>query len=97
MALRGTIAVTPHGELSGELEVGIAEGMIKTSENQRLESAFSPPKEGFRWITLKIGGNTKTPTDNFKELYDSSLIPKTPETPEATRRIPSFEELTELK
>ena len=94
MALRGTIAVTPSGELSGKLEVGIAEGMIKTSENQRLESVFSTSKEGFRWITLKIGGNAKAPTDNFKELYDSAAIEAAPA---PTRSIPSFEELTEPK
>jgi hypothetical protein len=94
MALRGTITVMPNGESSGELEVGIAEGMIKTSENQRLESVFTPSKEGFRWLTLKIGGNAKAPTDNFKVLYDSVVIEATPA---PTRSIPTFEELTKPK
>ncbi len=94
MALRGSIAVAPNGELSGELEVGIAEGMIKTSENQQLESMFSASKEGFRWITLKIGGNAKAPTDNFKQLYDSAAIQ---EPPTPIRSTPSFEELTQPK
>ncbi len=94
MALRGSVAVTADGRLSGELEVGIAEGMIKTSGDRRLDTMFGPSKEGFRWLPLKISGSATTPADNFKDLYDSASVRATP-APES--QIPSFEELTQPK
>ena len=94
MAIRGMVSMAPNRALSGELEVGVAEGMIKTSENPRLESLFGPPRDGFRWITLTISGNANSPADNFKTLYESSIKSGTPSPAE---QIPSFEDLTRPK
>lgn len=94
MALRGSLAVTPNGQLSGALQVGVAQGMIATTENPRLEAIFAPSTDGFRWLTLKIGGHVKAPTDNFKQLYDSAV---TQEASAPTQSIPSFEDLTAPK
>lgn len=92
MAIRGSISMAANLNLSGELEVGIADGMIKSSENRRLSAMFGPSKEGFRWLTLKISGNANTPADNFKNLYDSAA---TVVTPAPSHRIPTFEDLTQ--
>ena len=94
MALRGAVAMTSDQRLSGELEIGIAEGMIKTSGDRRLNGMFSPPKDGFRWLSLKISGSAATPADNFKDLYDSAAVLVSPA---PASEIPSFEELTRPK
>ncbi len=94
MALRGLVTLSQNQKLSGNLEVGVTEAMIKSSKNRRLDSIFGPPKDGFRWITLKIGGSGGGPTDDFKELYEAANSqPPPPSKAEA----PSFEDLTRPK
>jgi hypothetical protein len=94
MALRGGVTMNPARQLSGDLEVGLAEGMIKASGSRRLDAMFSPPREGYRWLTVRIGGSAGSPADNFKELYESSTSAP-PATPE--RGVPSFDDLTRPK
>jgi hypothetical protein len=77
--------------LSGTLNVGITVAMIKASKNRRLDAMFGPPKDGFRWISLQIGGTAAAPTDNFRELYDSVVV----KSRDASTENPSFEELTQ--
>jgi hypothetical protein len=91
MALRGSVSMAPNRMLSGNLEVGLAEAMIQASRSRKLDAVFGPPREGFRWITLAIGGISANPTDNFKALFDAaSPIGKAP----ASGQVPSFEDLT---
>lgn len=94
MAVRGAVSMNPVRQLSGELEIGIAEGMLKTSGSRRLDAMFGPPSEGFRWLSLRIGGMAAAPTDNFKELYEkaASAAPATP-----AKGLPSFDDLTRPK
>lgn len=94
MALRGSVTMAPDRRLSGNLEVGVAEAMIQASKNRRLNTMFGPPKEGFRWLTVKVGGGAGAPMDNFKELYESAVVA---ETPAPANKVPSFEELTSPK
>ena len=91
MALRGSVSMAPNRMLSGNLEVGIAEAMIQASRNKRLNAMFGPPREGFRWLTLTIGGTSANPTDNFKALFESA---DTLEKAAPSSGIPSFEDLT---
>ncbi|MEI6176898.1 MAG: hypothetical protein WCS43_08405 [Verrucomicrobiota bacterium] len=90
MSLRGNISMGEDRKLSGNLEVGVAEGMISDS-NLKLNAMFGPVNDGFRWMSLTISGNGTTPTDNFRQLYDSATSKPTPH---KTGNIPSFEELT---
>ena len=94
MALRGTVTMAADRRLGGTLELGVADAMIKASKNRRLESMFGPANEGFRWLTLKVGGNSSHPSDNFRELYEAAA---TLVKPAAPQEIPSFEELTRPK
>lgn len=94
MALRGGIVMATGKKISGTLEVGIAEGMIKTAEDRALEAIFSPARDGFRWISLNIGGTAMNPTDNFKDLYGAALNSNASAPGSKT---PSFEELTRPK
>jgi hypothetical protein len=94
MALQGAVTMTADRRLSGTLEVGVAEAMIISAKNRRINAMFGPPKEGFRWITVKIGGGAGAPTDNFKELYESAA---TAEAPTPANKVPSFEDLTAPK
>lgn len=99
MALKGHISLA-NQTLSGELEVGITEAMIATAPASRLDSLFGPPKDGFRWITLKISGSPIAPTDSFKELYAAAPVPSR-ESGEPAKPSEStgstFEELTRPK
>ena len=68
--------------------------MITASKASRLNAMFGPPKEGFRWISLKIGGPVASPTDNFKDLFSStSPMPREHSAP-AENGGSTFEELT---
>lgn len=94
LALRGHLTMTADRGLSGNLEVGLTEAMIKASGNRRLDSMFGPAKQGFRWLALKIAGSAASPTDNFIDLLDATAATGTKAPAE---EIPSFEELTRPK
>ena len=76
--------------LSGELEVGLPESVLATANSPHFESLFVPDDDGFRWITVRLGGTMSAPTDNFWELYQNAKIKPKPD----ERKGPSFEELT---
>lgn len=98
MALRGGISMAPDQSLSGSLEVGIAEAMIATAKSPRLKSMFAGlPKEGYRWITLKIGGPAAAPTDNFKDLFSAAAAAHRDQPAPAENEGSTFEELTRPK
>ena len=90
-----SITMATNQALSGELEVGVAEAMITTAITPRLKTLFGPSKEGFRWITLKIGGSATNPTDNFKELFLAPAATRTEKSQDFNREGSSFEELTQ--
>jgi len=95
MAIRGWISVAANKTLSGELEVGIAEGVITSAQQgSRLNGLFSPPQEGFRWLTIDISGPTSTPADNFNELFTAAAKRRAEEAREAESKGSTFEELT---
>lgn len=90
MSLRGNISMGADRKLFGNLEVGIAEGMISAS-NLKMNAMFGPTTDGFRRLNLTIAGTGTTPTDNFRELFDAAASNPPPA---KTGNIPSFEELT---
>ncbi|MCX6865786.1 MAG: hypothetical protein NTV46_06115 [Verrucomicrobia bacterium] len=94
MAMQGTVIMAPDLKLSGNLKIGIAEAAFHSARSRLVDSMFGPPLEGFRWLTLKIGGTTAAPTDNFKDLFAAAETTKKP-TPNTG--IPTFEELTQPK
>ena len=94
MALRGSVTMTADRRLSGSLELGVAEAMINASKNKRLDSMFGSTTDGFRWVSLTLGGNVTQPTDDFRELYDAAA---TQTKPLDASDIPTFEELTRPK
>lgn len=100
MALRGEISLAPDQSLSGKLQVGVAEAMIVSSKDARLKSMFGAAQNGFRWVTINIGGPAASPTDNFKDLFSASIAPPPPTTSDqepAGKEGSSFEELTRPK
>lgn len=92
LAIRGALTQSKDRRLSGNLEIGLAEAMIKSSRNRRLDAMFGPLKDDFRWITLNISGSASSPLDNFKDLYEAAAeaVNNPP-----TGKVPSFEELTQ--
>lgn len=97
MALRGEISLAAHQTLAGSLQVGLAEAVVSRTQNSRLKSMFGPPKDGYRWLTLKIGGPVAEPVDNFKELFSTAtVIPRESLAPSGNEGS-SFKELTRPK
>lgn len=94
MACKGEIKMTPNQQLSGNLEIGISEAMIVASRNSRLISLFGPTENGFRWLTLKIGGTATGPTDNFRELFEATKSGSRVTPPSTKDDGSTFEELT---
>jgi hypothetical protein len=94
MAIRGDLSLATNQNLSGELEIGIAEAMIASSKDVRLDAMFSEPRDGFRWITLKISGPVAKPLDNFKDLYSAATPDGDIGPSKLEEKTPSFEELT---
>jgi len=94
LAIRGSLTMEANRRLSGNLEVGIAQAMVETSSNRRLDAITGPPKDGFRWLTVKIGGNANTPSDDFLLQLDAAKLPETKRPAAAGDGAPSFEELT---
>ncbi|MCX6874076.1 MAG: hypothetical protein NTW21_09755 [Verrucomicrobia bacterium] len=82
MAIKATITATPDKALSGTMEIGIPDSVAELSLNARIDSMLSPPHDGFRWLTLKLGGTLTHPSDDFAALYaaakDSSTEQSTP-------------------
>lgn len=101
IAIRGQISMSADQQLSGTLDVGVAEAMIASaktsSDSVRLKSMFGPSREGFRWATLKISGPVVTPTDNFKDIFLATAATPADTTAPAESDGSSFEELTRPK
>ena len=98
MAIRGSISMAPSQALSGNLNIGIADAMVASapgSTGAKFKAMFGPSEEGFRWITLKIGGPATMPTDNFKELF-AAAVPAQAKPSELDNKS-TFEELTRPK
>lgn len=96
MALQGEISVSAKNVLSGMIEVGISEAILMSTKHTRLINMFGPPSEGFCWVTLKLGGQVNSPTDNFKVLFDGAKASASPSSP-LDDVGSSFEELTRPK
>lgn len=96
LAIRGEISVATDQTLSGNLRVGVADGLITTSKSNRLKSLFGPPLDGFCWLTLQVGGSTSAPTDSFKNLFSTAASPHDMPSPQENKGS-SFEELTRPK
>lgn len=94
ISMRGSLTMAADRKLSGNLEVGVTDAIIKASRNSCFDSLFGPSTEGFRWLNLKIGGTATTPTDNFRVLYEAATQETTPD---SSAEIPTFEELTRPK
>ena len=78
MALRGEVAISLDGEISGSLEVGLAPGVIDVAITRRLDGMFSSERDGYRWVTLELGGTTDMPVDDFNAQFIEAPLPDTP-------------------
>jgi hypothetical protein len=97
IAVRGQVSMAANQQLSGKLEIGVAEAMIASAKTARLKSMFGPSREGFRWITLKIGGPVTTPSDNFRDIFSASVAPVSDAAASGESGVSTFEELTRPK
>ena len=72
IAIRGTLAQTKSLSLAGKFEVGLADAMIQSAGNRRLQAMFGPAKEGFRWLEITVSGSGSAPLDDFKQQYEAA-------------------------
>ncbi len=65
MVVRGSLALSPTGDLSGDLEVGIPESKVISATGRKRIEAFSDPKGGYCWLNLLISGDAEDPESRF--------------------------------
>lgn len=94
MALQGSLVNSLTGEISGVIRIGLPDAIITSKKNKALDRMFGEVREDYRWLDLRIGGTSASPSDNFKELYEAAVkndfVPS--ENDEKTE-IDSFEEI----
>ena len=90
MAVRANLACGADKSLSGTMEIGIPESIAELSLNAKIDAMLTPAREGFRWLTLTIGGSLAHPSDNFAELYAAAKVPADEEsnTPDPSSNAP---------
>ena len=95
MAIRGSISINVDDEITGEIELGLAPGVINVAIARRIDGMFSAEREGFRWITLELGGTTQMPMDNFNAQFIDAPLPEAPlrDVPLPQPEAPMFEPL----
>lgn len=69
MAIHANLTVAADKSLSGTMEVGIPESAVEPFPNTKILAMLTPPRDGYCWFTLKIGGTLAHPSDNFATLY----------------------------
>ena len=80
MSLRGNITVAADKALSGKLEVGLPESVIHLAGDLKLDAAFGPTANGFRWISIQLGGTLAAPADDFSRQIDTAKADLPPPT-----------------
>lgn len=75
MAIKADIAATADKSLYGTMEIGIPESVAELSPNGKIHSMLTPPRDGYRWLTLKLGGTLAHPSDDFAALYAAAPEP----------------------
>jgi len=95
IAITGDMAVDAAGKLTGSLEVGIPERIAALGSSPEIIAAFSTRRDGFRWVSITLGGTAKAPTDSFKPLPAAASAPRAaaPENPDEMLER-QFKELT---
>ena len=76
MAIRGALSIDVEDQISGKIELGIAPGVIDVAIARRLDGMFSAERDGFRWITLELGGSTQMPVDDFNAQFIDAPLPQ---------------------
>ncbi|MEI6674160.1 MAG: hypothetical protein WCO57_03175 [Verrucomicrobiota bacterium] len=104
MAVNANLVCGTDKSLSGTMEIGIPESITEMSLNAKIDSMLTPARDGFRWLTLKIGGTLAHPSDNFAELYAAAKIPADEEpnpsnsaTPPGSNPEKAFDQITRPK
>ncbi len=95
MAIRGDLTLSSSRRLAGNLEIGIPNTIVSSAPNPTLDQAIPEASGGYRWISIEIGGNFDSPTDNLRSVIENSAStgvtpPGTPESSEGA----TFEDLT---
>lgn len=94
LSITGEFAVASDKSLTGTLQVGIPEIRLSGPDYQKLRAAFSPPRDGFCWISLTLSGTTESPIDNFRDLLTTAAQSPQPSEKSTPAASSTFEDLT---
>jgi hypothetical protein len=97
LAIKGILTQTAAGTLAGRLQVGLTEPFLMTSKAPHFDQLFGATEDGYRWLTLDIGGTTTAPTDNFAKLLAESQANPQERLDLNESKVPSFEDLIRLR
>ena len=69
MAIHAQLTSAADKSLSGTMQIGIPESIAQLAHNSKIHSMLSKPHDGYRWLSLKLGGSLSHPSDDFAALY----------------------------
>ncbi|RFC43937.1 MAG: hypothetical protein DUW69_002111 [Verrucomicrobia bacterium] len=75
MAIHAEFTSSTDKSLSGTMDIGIPESIAQLAHNSKVNSMLSQPRDGYRWLTLKLGGTLAHPSDDFAALYAAAKEP----------------------
>ena len=75
MAIHANLSSASNKSLAGTMEIGIPESVAELAPITKIQGMLSPAHDGYRWLTLKVGGSLAHPSDNFAELYAAAIDP----------------------
>ena len=73
LALRGDLRISRTGNISGSVEVGVAERLAGRHPSPEFRKVFGHTEVGFRWTRIELSGSVKKPVDNFREKINEAL------------------------
>ncbi len=71
-AIKGDFVIGKNKALSGTLQIGLPEGVLRFVEDQRFKAMFGPLIREFHWTTVRLSGTTDIPSDDFAKSYQEA-------------------------
>ena len=73
LKLEGSLRVR-EDEFSGEIRVGVPEGLMMKSPTEPRYPSFSTPRLGYCWADVRLSGTLEQPNDDFFENLQASPV-----------------------
>ncbi len=73
LIIQGNLKTLEAGQIEGTFRVGLPSSIVSAGPNPLFKMPFQEKRNGYSWVTLRIGGTAAKPLDNFAEIYAKAL------------------------